>query len=127
MLATGRTRALDAIHRDFDAACGWIVDHAQQPGPVLSRHPGEVFWQTGRRGLEVSGEERPNAHDADLDAIERTIKAHHVAYLLIDRDRYALAPESPLARYVSEHPDRVAKVWGRERESAVVYEVRRDR
>ena len=52
VLATGRARSLESTHRAFDLACEWIATHATRPGPVISRHPGEVFWQTGRQGLE---------------------------------------------------------------------------
>ena len=32
---------------DFDAACVWLSLQADVPGPVLARHPGEVFWLSG--------------------------------------------------------------------------------
>jgi hypothetical protein len=38
---------------------------------VLTRHPGEVFWRTGRPALEVATSERPGDADADADAIAR--------------------------------------------------------
>ena len=36
-----------------------------------------------------------------------------------------IAPPSPLARFVAEHPERVRKVWGREadRSAVTIYEV----
>ena len=125
MLVTGRVRAMEASHADFDAACAWLASHADRPGPVLTRHPGEVFWQTGRQALEVPTSERPGDVDADADAIARTIATYRVAYLLIDQERYALATPSPLARFVAEHPERARKVWGREADgsSVVIYEV----
>jgi hypothetical protein len=45
--------------------------------------------------------------------------------LLVDQERYAHAPRSPLGRYADEHPERVRKVWGNpnERASVVLYEV----
>src|SRR5206468_447484 len=73
LLGTGRARALEESHRDFDAACAWLVVYAARPGPVLTRHPGEVFWQTGRPALEVPTAERPGDADADAAAISRTI------------------------------------------------------
>ena len=125
MLATGRARGQEASHQDFDAACRWIAAHADHPGPVFSRHPGEVFWQTGRHGLEVPTSERPGDVDADSDTIARTIDRFRVAYLLIDQERYAHAPPSPLARFVAEHPERVRKVWSRETDrcAVMIYEV----
>jgi hypothetical protein len=125
LLVSGRTRALEAAHRDFDAACDWLAVHADRPGPVLTRHPGEVFWRTGRPALEVPTAERPGDRDADAAAIARTIAAYRVAYLLIDQERYAHAPPSPLAQFVVQYPDRVRKVWSRQTEPAavVLYEV----
>ncbi len=125
MLVKGRARAMEASQGDFDAACAWLAGRAGRPGPVLTRHPGEVFWQTGREALEVPTSERPGDLDADADAIARTIARYRVAYLLVNRERYALAPPSPLARFVTEHPERVRKVWDREADglAVAIYEV----
>lgn len=90
-------------HADFDAACRWIANEGLQPGPVLSRHPGEVFWQTGRPALGIVS--------ADPAAIDRLIERYGVAYLLIDEERYARAPTNPLKRYVKLRPQRVAAAW----------------
>ena len=92
MLATGRTRAAEASQGDFDAACRWIAVLAARAGPVVSRHPGEVFLRTGRQGLEVSSSERPGDRDADPESIDEIIKRYGVAYLLVDKERYADAP-----------------------------------
>jgi hypothetical protein len=124
-LATGRARAQEEWHRDFDAACGWLAAQADRPGPVLARHPGDVYWQTGRQALEVPTAERPGDVDADAAAIGRLIASYRVAYLLIDQERYAHAPPSPLARFVAQHPGRVREVWSRQTDRAAVrlYEV----
>jgi hypothetical protein len=124
-LVTGKARAAEASQRDFDAACAWLAERADRPGPVLTRHPGEVFWQTGRPALEVATSERPGDADAGASTIARTIDAYRVAYLLIDQERYANAPPSPLARLVAAFPDRVRKVWSREsdRSAVAIYEV----
>jgi hypothetical protein len=124
-LVTGKARATEASQRDFDAACTWLAADADRPGPVLTRHPGEVYWQTGRPALEVPTAERPGDADADADTIARTIDAYRAAYLLIDQARYANAPPSPLARFVAAFPGRVRKVWSRETSHAAVtiYEV----
>jgi hypothetical protein len=123
--ALGRTRLLEASHRDFDAGCEWIVAHAHRPGPLLSRHPGEVFWRTRRQGLEVSTSERPGEPDADEDAINRAIDRYRVAYLVIDIGRYSQAPPSPLARFVAQNPRRVREAWRSsiEEPTVVIYEV----
>jgi hypothetical protein len=125
MLWTGRARVPEAGQREFDAACDWLAVHPDRTGPVLSRHPGEVFWRTGRQGLEVHTAERPGDSDADAAAIARTISAYGVAYLLIDQNRYADAPPSPLTRFVAQHPERVRQVWGHdaERSSVMLYQV----
>jgi hypothetical protein len=117
-LATGRAEAQRRTHQDFDAACAWLARHDEPPGLVLSRHPGEVFWQTGRQGL--------SAESDDPEEVARAVDRLGVAYLLIDVERYAGAPASPLARFVERHPERVEKVWGREsgRSATAVYRVR---
>ena len=90
---SGRARGRDATaHRDFDSACAWLIRHGDRPGPILTRHPGEVFLATGRQALEVSTSERPGDPDATPEAIDRTIDRYNVAYLLIDQDRYLKAP-----------------------------------
>jgi hypothetical protein len=120
-MISGRARALEATQRNFDSACDWLVHHGDRPGVVLSRHPGEVFWQTGRQGLEVSTAERPAEQDAGSDAIASTIAEYHVAYLLIDRQRYTGAPRSPLELFVRARPYDVRKVW--QAGEITVYEV----
>jgi hypothetical protein len=103
----GRARAQERTHADFDAACRWIARHATHPGLILARHPGEVFWQTGRQSIAPV---RP-----DPETIGRLIVHHNVAYLLIDDARYANAAPNPMSRYVERSPDRVALVWERHR------------
>jgi hypothetical protein len=124
-LAAGRSRAHQSDQRDFDLACTWIATQADRAGPVLSRHPGEVFWQTGRQGIEVPTAERPGVLDADSETIDRTIESYKVAYLLIDQERYLRAPTSPLARYVAAHPERVTQAWssGSGPRAVAIYEV----
>jgi hypothetical protein len=95
VLITNRAEAQRHLHDDFDAACAWIAQHGQRPGPILTRHPGEVHWQTGRSALAPSSD--------DPAEIDRLIDRYGVAYLLIDEDRYANAPVHPLARYAEEH------------------------
>jgi hypothetical protein len=102
-LLTQRARAQRLTHQDFDAACSWIAREATRPGPVLSRHPGEVFWQTGRQAVEPISD--------DLDALADQIRDHGVAYLLNDPDRFAGAAPTPLATFVRGRPDQVRKVF----------------
>jgi hypothetical protein len=113
-LASGRSHALQHTHDDFDAACAWIAGHTEHPGPVLSSHPGEVYWQTGRKGLPPGPEPTPAK-------IDQVIDEFHMSYLLIDDARYANAPASPLAAFVAREPDRVREVW--RRGSVRIYEV----
>ncbi len=117
-LVTNRADVQRRTHADFDAACAWIVRHADVAGPVLTSHPGEVFWQTSRKALSPM--------DTDLESIERTIESQGVSYLLVDEDRYKNAPANPLARFARERPSRVRELWaGETGQSAVrVYVVR---
>jgi hypothetical protein len=102
-LITHRAMAQRLTHHDFDAACSWIAREATRPGPVLSRHPGEVFWQTGRQAVAPISD--------DLESLADQIRDHGVAYLLIDPDRFAGAAPTPLASFVRERPGRVRKVF----------------
>lgn len=115
-ILAGRAEAAEATHADFDAACAWIGLESDPPGPVLTRQPGEVFWQTGRNALPPPGD--------DLAAIDRLIDRHDVAFLIVDEDRYAHAPASPLGRYVRSRLGRVEPVWSQG--SAAIYAVVRD-
>ena len=96
-IASQRSAAARRTHRDFDAACTWIGQQ-QSGGSVLTRHPGEVFWLTGRTSLSPDS--------GDLDAL---ITREKVAFLLIDDERFALITKSPLGRFVIENPNRVER------------------
>jgi hypothetical protein len=124
-VVTSRSHRRDVASRDFDSACAWLLNHGDRPGPILARHPGEVYLATGRHALEVSASERPGERDASPDEIGSIIRRYNVAYLLIDADRYLRAPVSPLSRFVAARPDRVRLVWsGAAEESGVaIYEV----
>lgn len=104
-IISGRAEAQRRIHVDFDAACQWIASHVTRPGPILTRHPGEVFWQTGHTTIEPDS--------PDLVVIDRLINRLGVTYLLVDNERYANASVNPLKGYVEQYPDRVALVWYR--------------
>src|SRR5262249_114167 len=80
-------------HGAFRAACARIGREGRTPGPVMTRPPGEVYWLTGRQAVPPS---------ADLGAVDRL----GVAYLLVDDERYANAPASPLSGFVLKHPER---------------------
>lgn len=113
-----RAEAARRTHQDYDAACAWIArEGGGHPGPILTRHPGEAFWQTGRHALAP--------RDDSTEAIDALIRHYGVAYLLVDGERYMHAPASPLGRYVARRPDRVARTWAGD--SVAVFEVRRPR
>jgi hypothetical protein len=124
LLATGRSRLADPGNRDFAAACSLLRERGDRPGPVLTRHPGEVFLATGRPALEVSTSERPGDVDASPEVIDRLIDRYGVAYILVDTDRYLNAAMSPLGRYVAERRGRLKDVSGAG-SLASLYEVRR--
>ena len=118
-LCSNRAAAQRLTHADFDAACAWIKKQRERPGPVLTRHPGEVYWQTDRQALSPGS--------ADLQAIAREIERRHVAFLLVDDERYANAPANPLTRYVRERAEQVREVWSRGTGASTirVYEIAR--
>jgi Dolichyl-phosphate-mannose-protein mannosyltransferase len=114
-ILTHRAEAQRRTHADFDAACAWIAQNAAQPGPILTRHPSEVFWQSGRLVVFPASDES--------DALIRQIQEQKVAYVLVDSDRFANAPPTPLARLVTERPALFAP---RISAPVAVYEIRRD-
>ncbi len=111
-IASGRAESQRHTHADFDAACSWIAEHGDRTGPILTRHPGELFWQTGRLSAVPDA---PNP-----DAVDRLINRVGAAYLLIDEDRYSRADVNPLTLYVEKFPDRSALIWERSRGSASI-------
>jgi hypothetical protein len=113
-LLTGRAQAARDTHRSFDEACAWIARQSDNPGPVLSQYPADVFWQTRRLALEPATD--------GAGSIERTIRQHGVAYLLVDEKPFTNAPVDPLARHVALHPSEVRLAWGRPG-AVSVYEV----
>lgn len=115
--ASGRADAARATHADFDSACGWIARRAGAAGPVLTRHPGEVFWLAGRKALSA-----PDG--ASAEEVGRLVDRYGVAFLLVDDERFALAPASPLGRFVKNQPNRVERTYTSDGERAVtVYRV----
>jgi len=115
-IVSARALAQRRTYRDFDGACAWIAQQTTRPGPILARHPAEVFWLTGRRALSPSSD-KP-------EFIDGLINRFDVAYIFIDEDRYANAPISALAAYVARRPHRAREVWksGSRAASVVVYE-----
>jgi hypothetical protein len=111
-----RAEAQRRTYRDFDMACAWIATQTSRPGPILARHPAEVFWLTGRQSLS------PLSDDPEL--IDDLIDRFDVAYILIDDDRFAQAQVSPLSRYVARRPRRVREIWNSTSPTApvVIYE-----
>ncbi len=110
-IVTGRAQAQTRLHTDFDAACQWLAGHVTRAGPILTRHPGEVFWQTGHPTTE------PDSFN--LDVIDQQIDRLGATYLLIDDERYVNAGLNPLRAYVEHYPRRVVLVWRRHRDSTV--------
>ena len=116
-IINGRADAQRRNHVDFDAACRWVADHATRPGRILTRHPGEVFWQTGHSTIEPDS--------PDLVEIDRLIDRLGVTYLLVDDERYVNASVNPLKEYVEQYPQRTVLVWSKshDRVSVQVFEV----
>jgi hypothetical protein len=117
-VVAGRAEVRRRADRPFDAACDWIVRRGGRPGPVLSGHPAEVFWITGRVGLGPGSD--------DPRELASSIDSFGVAYLVVDERRYAGSPVSPLGDYVRRHPERVSRVWSQEAGGTTVsiFEVR---
>jgi hypothetical protein len=110
--ATGRAAAQRLTHSNFDFACQWLTSRAARPGLVMTRHPGEIYWQTRRQAVA--------AEATDPDAIARRIDQLGIVYLLIDSERYANEVDSPLRSFVERYPTRAVPVWSRSRGSASI-------
>ena len=108
----GRAEAQRQTHADFDAACQWIARHVTRTGPILTRHPGEVFWQTGHPTIEPDS--------SSPAAINELIDRLGASYLLIDEERYVNAESNPLQEYIKQYPDRVVFIWGSGHDHMVV-------
>lgn len=69
---------------DFNRACAWLSQKTPASAIIASRHPGDVFWRSGRAGViwPESGE---------IDAAHWALISQNAAYLLIDTTRYAKA------------------------------------
>lgn len=102
-LVTNRAEAARRTHADFDAACAWIARQTGPNGPIMTRHPGEVYWLTGHTALPPSSD--------DPEAINDLLDQYGVSYLLVDEDRYAQEPTSPLGCFVKTHPQHLRRVW----------------
>lgn len=102
-IAAGRVEAARRSHVPFDDACAWITRQDGPPGPILARYPADVSWQTGRQALGPPGDPGETAG---------VIDRYHVAFLLVDRDRFANDPANPLSAFVAAHPGRVRQVFG---------------
>lgn len=102
-LITHRAEARRRSHDAFDAACAWIAREGRRPGPVLTRHPGEVFWQTGRHVVFPDSD--------DVAGLARQIAEHGVAYVLVDEGRFANEAPTALARLAAERPGLVRRVY----------------
>ena len=103
-IATDRAGAERATHAEFDAACLWIATQDGPRGPVLTRHPGEVFWLTGRTALAPR-------EGGTVNDVGRLIQTYKADYLLVDDERFALAAASPLGRFAQAFPDRVQRAF----------------
>ena len=115
-LIADRSKAQRQTHAAFDLACAWIKTEGLRPGPVVCRHPGELFWLTGRKGLPI---------ESNRDISEILVK-EGISYLLIDEERYANAPTNPLTEFVKGNPGRVRELWSRDvagGPSMTIYEV----
>ncbi len=111
-ILSNRVAAQERTHADFETACAFLKDQNLTPGPVMSRHPGDVFWLSGRKGLEPP---------ADPKAIAEVLDKYQLAYLLIDEARYARAESSPLVAFVESNPSRARLVM--QNSSVLVYKV----
>lgn len=69
----------------FNQACHWLKTHTPQNAIIMSRHPGDVFWRSQRKGVNW-----PDVQD--IRQVHSAMKSTNSRYLIVDRDRFARAP-----------------------------------
>ena len=86
------------LDKDFDQACAWIAQHLPPNSIIASRHPGDVFWRSGRTGL-------PWPNQTNITEAANQLAKKNVGFLLVDRGRFVgdkpatwLEPENLKAR-----------------------------
>lgn len=85
------TVAKSMVYRDvnqdvnFDQACQWIRKNTAEGLVVASRHPGDVFWRSGRKGIVWPMVDGPEELFIEL-------KKNGCGMFIVDRDRFARAP-----------------------------------
>jgi hypothetical protein len=114
-IATRRALTSEKLHQDFDRACVWLAQSANQPGPVLVRQSGEAFWLMGRSRSAL-----PPPESGDFQELDALIATHGVAYLVDDETRYSNAPESSLGRFARARANQTKLV--RREGSVMVFE-----
>jgi hypothetical protein len=114
-IITRRVDAEAARQADFDAACAWVGNRPDPPGPMLVRQAGEAFWLAGRSRTALA----PPESEAEVSDV---IARHAVAFLIVDDDRYVGAEPGALGRFVRDHPDQAREVF--RRGAVAVYRVR---
>lgn len=67
---------------DFNQACAWLARNSPASAIIASRHPGDVFWRSGRAGVHWP-------ESGELGHVHRAIFNQNAAYLLVDTTRYA--------------------------------------
>jgi hypothetical protein len=86
--------------RDFNAACHWITQNLPEDAIIASRHPGDVYWRSGRRGVVWP-------ENASIDQSYTALNQQNAACLLVDTSRYAkmIIPDWCRPGLISEKPD----------------------
>lgn len=78
----------------LDEACRWLADEHLQDGAVLTMHPAEVYWQSGRKTWKPE--------TVDLDDPE-SLRRLGIAFVLVEPG----PPDDPLEQFVETHPARL--------------------
>ncbi|HEU5117044.1 MAG TPA: hypothetical protein VFT74_10300, partial [Isosphaeraceae bacterium] len=78
----------------FDQACLWLAKHTTTTATVLTHHPAELYWQSGRQAW--------TPEDVDLDD-PAGLARRRIFFIVVEPG----PPDDPLRRFVESYPNRV--------------------
>lgn len=94
-----RTQATQA-DQNFDRTCAWISQNIPDKEFIAARHPGDLYWRTGRQA-----DFWPKVNSVEEAAAD--LQRRSIGYLLIDQGRFVgdTLPDWLKAEHLRKHPD----------------------
>ena len=94
-----RTHATQA-DQNFDRTCAWISQNIPEKELIAARHPGDLYWRTGRQA-----DFWPKVNSVEEAAAD--LQRRSIGYLLIDQGRFVgdTLPDWLKAEHLRKHPE----------------------